>query len=176
MDDSVASELRRQLSSKDDQLTETRLEALAAEEKMQTLREALVRLRTEMKARIRSVDCGIFQKVKVVRSSSTLAYNLDRGLVCLSSPYILFSLRFQGVKRENEDLRQRLMNEGGGGGGGRAEETEEGRRRRNWCPEQNHPRTAKGASPSKKRRELLAKSKWMGPNRPFQWNSFFSSE
>ena len=42
-------DLRRELLSKDDLLTETRLEALAAASQLQTLRETVARLRQELK-------------------------------------------------------------------------------------------------------------------------------
>ncbi len=60
LDDSVVSELRRQLSAKEDLLTETRLEALAAAEQMQQLREAVASLRGELKVggRLQKRDGG----------------------------------------------------------------------------------------------------------------------
>lgn len=52
-------DLRRELVSKDDLLTETRLEALAAASQLQTLRETVAKLRQELKVRLKSETCRI---------------------------------------------------------------------------------------------------------------------
>ena len=49
LDDPFVSDLQRQLAIKDDLLTETRLEALSSASQLQTLRETVAKLRSELK-------------------------------------------------------------------------------------------------------------------------------
>ena len=49
MDESVIDDLQRQLSTKEDLLTETRLEALSSASQMQALREQVAKLRSELR-------------------------------------------------------------------------------------------------------------------------------
>ena len=49
LDESVIDDLQRQLSAKDDLLTETRLEALSSASQMQALREQVAKLRSELR-------------------------------------------------------------------------------------------------------------------------------
>ena len=49
LDDPFVADLQRQLAVKDDLLTETRLEALSSASQLQTLRETVAKLRTELK-------------------------------------------------------------------------------------------------------------------------------
>ena len=46
----MVDELQRQLSAKDDLLTETRLEALSSASQLQTLREQVAKLRSELRS------------------------------------------------------------------------------------------------------------------------------
>ena len=49
MDETLIDDLQRQLSAKDDLLTETRLEALSSASQMQALREQVAKLRSELR-------------------------------------------------------------------------------------------------------------------------------
>ena len=49
LDETVIDDLQRQLSAKNDLLTETRLEALSSASQMQALREQVAKLRSELR-------------------------------------------------------------------------------------------------------------------------------
>ena len=49
LDDVAVMDLQRQLAFKDDQLTETRLEALSSAAQVESLREAVAKLRTDLR-------------------------------------------------------------------------------------------------------------------------------
>jgi predicted nuclease with TOPRIM domain len=76
LDESIVEDLHRKLSVKDDLLTETRLEALTSASQMQSLREQVAKLRTELRNVKREND-ELKHKVRLTPTKNSFRSNKE---------------------------------------------------------------------------------------------------